>query len=112
MRKGSRTRASGDRQPTRSKREREENPRTTAILSKEVPSQAKILLVGLASTAFESAVSDDSEAVLVGFALLREIFRELEGIFEQLSGDSGVNNLRKAAGKDTEIRERKNRQAG
>jgi hypothetical protein len=83
-----------------------------AALRRLVPSQAKILLVGLASTAFESAVSDDAEAVLVGFALLREIFRELEGIFEQLSEDSGVNNLRKAAGKDTEIRERKNRPGG
>jgi hypothetical protein len=65
----------------------EENPLLAAILVKPVPTRAKVLLIALASAAFESAVSEDTEAVLMAFALLRETFRELEAIFEQMSRD-------------------------
>jgi hypothetical protein len=84
MRKGSRRRAiAGSKIP--SKFLPEENPLLAAILVKQVPSRARVLLVGVASAAFETAVSEDAEAVLVEFALLRETFRELEAIFEQMS---------------------------
>jgi hypothetical protein len=68
----------------------EENPLLLAILIKPVPSRAKILLTGLASAAFESAVSEDLEAILVSLALLRETLRELEIIFEQMSRDEAT----------------------
>jgi len=63
----------------------DENPLLAAIVVKPVPSQAKVLLIGLASAAFESALSEDAECVLVAFALMREAFRELEAIVEQMS---------------------------
>ena len=84
MRKDSRSRAIDRSQISRNVLP-EENPLLTAILFKSVPSRAKVLLVGLASAAFESAVSEDPEAILVAFALLREMFRELEALFEQMS---------------------------
>ena len=68
-----------------------------------------MLLLGIASAALESAVSDDSQIFLVGFSLLRDTFRELESTVEQMSRDSGAVNrsLRKGPGKNTEVPERK-----
>jgi hypothetical protein len=63
----------------------EETSLLSAILVRPLPSRARILFVALGSAAFESAVSEDSQAILIEFALLRETVRELEAIFEQMS---------------------------
>ena len=109
IRKESRIRASGDRKPARRKVKREQNSVTAAIVGKPIPSRARLLLVGLAIAAFESAVSDNSEAALVGFLVVRETFLEVNGIFEQMSRDSGSTDHlpRKGPGKNMEVPERK-----
>jgi hypothetical protein len=82
-----------------------------AVITKPIPSEARVLFVGLACTALESAISDDREAVLLGFSLLRETFRELEAIFEQMSGSSAVNkrSLRKGPAKVSTTRTQQSR---
>lgn len=107
MQKEARRRTNGGGKPAPRKLEREENPVFAAIIGQPIPSQARVLLVGLAVSAFESALAEDGEAVLVGFALLRKIVRELEALFEQMSRGSGVNNrsLRKGPGKSIEVSE-------
>jgi hypothetical protein len=99
------------REPQRRTIEQDGSSVVDAIISKPIPSQARVLFAGLASAAIESAVSDDSEAVLVGFSLLRQTFRDLEAIFEQMGGASGVNNrpLRKGPAKDITTQTQQNR---
>jgi hypothetical protein len=82
-----------------------------ADITKPIASEARVLFVGLACTALESARSDDREAVLLGFSLLRETFRELEAIFEQMSGSSAVNkrSLRKGPAKVNTTRTQQSR---
>jgi hypothetical protein len=97
------------RKGSHSKSEHPEGPLLDVAVQKPIPSRARVLLLGLASAALESAVSDDSQMFLVGFSLLRETFRELESTVEQMSRDSGAVNrsLRKGPGKNTEVPEHK-----
>lgn len=74
MRKALQRRASGDGTSATRKLEREDNPVVAAIIDRPIPSRAKVLLVALGVSAFESAVAENSEAVLVGFDLLRRTF--------------------------------------
>lgn len=100
-------------QPERRRIEHDDSPLVAAIISKPISSRARVLFVGLASAAIESAAADDSEAVLVGFSLLRGMFRELEAIFESMSAASGANNrpMRKRPAKDTTMRTPQSRPA-
>lgn len=58
MRKELQRRASGGK-PVPRKLEREENPLVAAIIDRQIPSRAKMLLVGLALSAFESPYRSD-----------------------------------------------------
>jgi len=97
------------RRRSHSKSEHPEGPLLDVAIQKPIPSRTRVLLLGVASAALESAVSDDSQMFLAGFSLLRETFRELESTVEQMSRDSGEVNrsLRKGPGKNTELPERK-----